>query len=109
MLLPVEPLHLGRHNVHSMYCAKRRLCHYAPVAAFKQCKQIHWFISRSLRLLLVAVRIINNRFYIYIFTDYVRLNVVLKIEVHKVVELELEQPISTVTCSNEITIILKNN
>jgi len=31
---------LGRHNVHSMYCAKHQLCPYAPVTAFPQCKQI---------------------------------------------------------------------
>jgi len=33
----------------------------------------------------------------------VRLNSVLKIEVHRVVELELEQPIRTLKRSNEIT------
>jgi len=31
---------LGRHNVRCMYCAKRRLCPYAPVTAYPQCKQI---------------------------------------------------------------------
>jgi len=49
-------------------------------------------------------RIINIRFYIYNVTDRVRLNVVLKIEVHRVAELELEQPITTLKCSNVITI-----
>jgi len=39
-------------------------------------------------------------------TDSVRLNI-LKIEVRRVVELELEQPIATLKCSNEIKITMK--
>jgi len=54
----------------------------------------------------VAIRIINIRFYIYRVTDWVRLNVVLQIEVHRVVEHEVEKP-TTLKCSKEITVSIK--
>ena len=48
------------------------------------------------------------RFSIYIGTDWVRLNFFSKNRMHRILELELEleQPITTVQCSNEITITI---
>jgi len=32
---------LGRHNAYSMYCAKRRLCRYAPVSGLQPFHSVH--------------------------------------------------------------------
>ena len=53
-----------------------------------------------------AVRIISIHFCIYSVTEWVQLNIVLKIEVHRVFELELEQTSNDSKCSNEITLIM---
>ena len=51
----------------------------------------------------------NICFCIYIVTDWVRLNVGLKIEFTEYLNLNLNKPITTLKCSNEITIIIKTN
>jgi len=53
-----------------------------------------------------AVRIINIRFSIYMGTDRVRLNFFSKNRINRVVELNLNKPIATVQCSDEITITI---
>ena len=54
-----------------------------------------------------AVCIRNIHFCIYSVTEWVQLNIVLKIEVHRVFELELEQTSNDFKCSNEITVTMK--
>jgi len=56
---------------------------------------------------LEVVRVINIRFCIYSVTDWVHdLNVVLKLELHTVLELEFEQNNKDSKCSDEITVTI---
>jgi len=53
-----------------------------------------------------AGHIINIRFSIYTGTDQVRLNFFSKNRINRLLELELNTPITTVECSKEITITI---